>query len=143
MNAEVTVVVQFRASTAGTERYGTGLGSDDYVAAHAWRVEIQRHFERLFASHDLVITPATGVTRKTLGEDMVPTIGGDVFYRKALSYFTALVNVAGNPAIVGPLAMDGNPPPALQVVAPDWSEHRLLDFAATLVEQGVMRDPQV
>lgn len=123
--------------------YGTGLGSDDYVAAHAWRVEIQRHFERLFASHDLVITPATGVTRKTLGEDMVPTIGGDVFYRKALSYFTALVNVAGNPAIVGPLAMDGNPPPALQVVAPDWSEHRLLDFAATLVEQGVMRDPQV
>jgi aspartyl-tRNA(Asn)/glutamyl-tRNA(Gln) amidotransferase subunit A len=123
--------------------YAMGLGSDDYVAAHAWRVEIQRHFEQLFSSHDLVITPATGVTSKMLGQDMVSTIGGDVFYRKALSYFTALVNVAGNPAIVGPLATDGTPPPALQIIAPDWSEHRLLDVAATLVEQGVLRDPGI
>ncbi len=122
--------------------YGMGLGSDDYVAAHAWRVEIQHHFERLFATHDLVITPATGVTSKRIGQDTVPTLGGDVFYRKALSYFTALVNVAGNPAIVGPLATEGNPPPALQIIAPHWSEHRLLDVAATLVEQGVLRDPQ-
>lgn len=123
--------------------YGMGLGSDDYVAAHAWRAGIQHHFEQLFASHDLVITPATGVTSKRIGDDSVPTIGGDVFYRKALSYFTALVNVAGNPAIVGPLAAEGSPPPALQIIAPEWSEHRLLDVAATLVEHGVMRDPQI
>ena len=74
---------------------------------------------------------------------MVPTIGGDVFYRKALSYFTALVNVSGGPALVGPLATDGAPPPALQIIGPEWSEHRLLDVAATLVEHGVMRDPQI
>ena len=123
--------------------YAMGLGSDDYVAAHAWRVEIQRHFDQLFATHDLVITPATGVTAKHLGQDTVSTIDGDVFYRKALSYFTALVNVAGNPAIVGPLATAGNPPPALQIIAPDWSEHRLLEVAATLVDQGVLRDPGV
>lgn len=123
--------------------YAIGLGSDDYVAAHAWRIEIQRHFEQLFSTHDLVITPATGVTSKMLGQDMVSTIGGDVFYRKALSYFTALVNVAGNPAIVGPLATDGSPPPGLQIIAPDFSEHRLLDVAATLVEQGVLRDPGI
>ena len=123
--------------------YAMGLGSDDYVAAHAWRVQVQRRFEHLFASHDLVITPATGVTSKTIGQDMVPTIGGDVFYRKALSYFTALVNVSGGPALVGPLATDGAPPPALQIIGPEWSEHRLLDVAATLVEHGVMRDPQI
>jgi aspartyl-tRNA(Asn)/glutamyl-tRNA(Gln) amidotransferase subunit A len=123
--------------------YAMGLDSDDYVAAHAWRVQIQRHFEQLFVAHDLVITPATGVTSKTIGEDMVPVIGGDIFYRTALSYFTALVNVAGNPALVGPLAVDGAPPPALQLIAPHWSEHRLLDVAATLVEHGVMRDPQI
>jgi aspartyl-tRNA(Asn)/glutamyl-tRNA(Gln) amidotransferase subunit A len=128
-----------------TERleYAMGLGSDAYVAAHAWRSEIKRHFEQLFAAHDLIITPATGVTSKTIGEDMVPTIRGDVFYRSALSYFTALVNVAGSPALVGPLATEGSPPPALQLIAPDWSEHRLLDVAATLVEHGVMRDPQI
>ena len=43
--------------------YGTGLGSDDYVAAHAWRVEIQRHFERLFASHDRTIWLAPAAPR--------------------------------------------------------------------------------
>ncbi len=123
--------------------YAMGLGTDAYVAAHAWRVEIQHHFEQLFATHDLVITPATGVTSKRIGRDTVSTIGGDVFYRKALSYFTALVNVAGNPAIVGPLAVEGNPPPSLQIIAPDWSEHRLLDVAATLVEQGVLEDPEI
>lgn len=123
--------------------YAMGLGSDDYVAAHAWRVEIQRHFEQLFTTHDLVITPATGVTSKQLAQDTVSTLGGDVFYRRALSYFSALVNVAGSPAIVGPLATEGSPPPALQIIAPDWSEHRLLDVAATLVDQGVLRDPEI
>lgn len=123
--------------------YAMGLNSDDYVAAHAWRAQIRRRFEHLFASHDLVITPATGVTSKTIGQDTVPTIDGDVFYRKALSYFTALVNVSGGPALVGPLATEGAPPPALQIIGPNWSEHRLLDVAATLVEHGVMRDPEV
>lgn len=124
-------------------QYAMSLGSDDYVAAHAWRAEIRRHFEQLFASHDLIVTPATGVTSKTIGQDMVPTIRGEVFYRTALAYFTAMVNVAGSPALVGPLATEGRPPPALQIVAPEWSEHRLLDVAATLVEHGVMRDPHL
>ncbi|MDH3250462.1 MAG: amidase, partial [Acidimicrobiia bacterium] len=83
------------------------------------------------------------VTSKRIGHDTVSTIGGDVFYRKALSYYTALVNVAGNPAIVAPLAAEGSPPPSLQIIAPDWSEHRLLDVAATLVDQGVLRDPEI
>ena len=117
------------------------ITSDEYVDAHAWREQVRRHFDDLFASHDLVITPATGVTAKQIGIDTVATIGGDVFYRTALSYFSALVNVAGNPAIVGPLALDGSPPPSLQIIAPAWSEHRLLDVAATLVAHGVMRDP--
>lgn len=117
--------------------------SDEYVAAHAWREQVRRHFDDVFANHDLMITPATGVTAKQIGDDMVTTIGGEVFYRTALSYFSALVNVAGNPAIVGPLATTGTPAPALQIIAPDWSEHRLIDVAATLVEHGVMRDPVI
>lgn len=127
------------------ERLGKAMQvtSDEYVAAHAWREQVRRHFEDMFASHDLMITPATGVTSKQIGVDTVATIGGDVFYRTALSYFSALVNVAGNPAIVGPLALDGSPPPSLQIIAPHWSEHRLLDVAATLVAHGVMRDPVI
>ena len=95
-----------------------GLGSDEYVAASAWRSHLARQFRLIFASHDLIVTPATGVTSKTIGNDMVGTTRGEVFYRSAFSVFTALVNAAGNPASVGPIDTDGTPPPALQLVAP-------------------------
>jgi len=89
------------------------------------------------------VTPAAGVTTKQIGVDQVHTIEGDVFYRRALAYFTALVNVASNPALVGPLDTEGSPPPSLQLIAPRWAEHRLLDVAATLAEHGVLRSSGV
>lgn len=119
--------------------YAMGLTVDDLVAAHRWRVHVGRQFSQMLSRHDLVVTPATGVTTKRIGIDEVRTIDGDVFYRRALAYFTALVNVAGNPALVGPLDTAGDPPPALQLIAPRWAEHRLLDVAATLAENGVLR----
>lgn len=115
------------------------VSSDEYVRANGWRVQIRRHFAHILSSHDLIITPATGVTSKQIGRDTVDTIEGEVFHRTALSHFTALVNVAGNPALVGPLNTDGTPPPALQLIAPFWGEHRLLEIAATLVDHGVMK----
>lgn len=119
--------------------YAMKLTVDDVVAANEWRDHVKRQFSQMLGRHDLIVTPGTGVTRKTIGVDTVETIDGDVFYRKALSYFSALVNVAGSPALVGPLETEGSPPPALQLVAPRWAEHRLLDVAATLCEHGVMR----
>lgn len=118
--------------------YAISLTSDDYVAAHEWRTLIQRQFAVMLSRYDVMITPATGVTKKTIGVDTVPTTSGPVFYRAALSYFSALVNVAGCPALAGPLNVEGTPPPALQIIAPQWAEHRLLEIGATLVNEGVM-----
>ncbi|MDQ3500426.1 MAG: amidase family protein, partial [Actinomycetota bacterium] len=65
-----------------------------------------------------------------------------------LSWFSALVNHAGNPAIVIPLTMatdPGLPPPSLQIIAPWWQEETLLGVAARLEQQGIagFRPPPV
>jgi aspartyl-tRNA(Asn)/glutamyl-tRNA(Gln) amidotransferase subunit A len=85
-----------------------------------------------FQQVDFVVTPATGVTTKLIGQDRSETSVGDVHYRAALSWFSAPVNHAGLPALAVPLSGPGTPPPSLQVIAPWWQEHRLLEFGAFL-----------
>lgn len=111
---------------------------DDYVAAQAWRSKIRNRAALAFAGCDLIATPATGATRKVIGEDQIATTRGKVSYRPVLSWFTGLVNAIGCPALVGPLAAEGIPPVSLQLIAPWWQEHRLLEVAATLVDRGVL-----
>jgi len=110
---------------------------DEYVEARAWRSALTHVAARIFRRVDLLVTPATGVTTKRIGEDLVETSQGPVPYRTALSGFTALVNHLGCPALVAPTAYDAAPPPALQLVAPWWREHRLLEVAALGEREGV------
>jgi aspartyl-tRNA(Asn)/glutamyl-tRNA(Gln) amidotransferase subunit A len=111
---------------------------DQYVAAQAWRSELQHHAAGAFAQVDVLATPATGATRKTIGEDRIDVGTGEHSYRKVLSCFSALVNSVGAPAVVGPLVSDTSPPPALQLIGTWWSEHRLLEIAATLEKHGIL-----
>ncbi len=115
---------------------------DQYVAAQAWRARLQHHTASAFSQVDILATPATGATRKTIGEDRIIIGDSDHSYRPVLSCFSALVNSMGTPAVVGPLAADSTPPPALQLVGSWWSEHRLLEVAATLEAQGILALPQ-
>lgn len=114
---------------------------DEYVAATAWRAGLQARAASAFGTFDLLATPATGATRKVIGEPTIPVQDRDVSYRAVLSYFSALVNSMACPAIVGPLDAPSVPPPALQLIGPRWSEHRLLEVAATLERHGIMARP--
>ncbi|MFW2338677.1 MAG: hypothetical protein ACN4GK_01365, partial [Acidimicrobiia bacterium] len=53
------------------------------------------------------------------------------------SWFSAPINHAGLPALTLPLAVAGNPAPALQVIAPWWHEHTLLEFGLFLEGAGL------
>jgi aspartyl-tRNA(Asn)/glutamyl-tRNA(Gln) amidotransferase subunit A len=107
---------------------------DRYLEAHKWRSELQAAFVAAFLQADLLLTPTVGAMRKMIGEDL---IGGE-HYRTVLSWFSALVNHAGCPAIALPLAAEGAPPPSIQLIAPWWQEDRLLAVSAALEGQGVI-----
>lgn len=111
---------------------------DTYVTANHWRAEIRQRTAAAFAQFDLLITPTTGATRKSIGVDSIETSTGTHHHRAVLSWFTALVNTMGTPALAAPLPSDAVPTPSLQLIGPWWSEHRLLEVGATLSEAGIV-----
>jgi Asp-tRNA(Asn)/Glu-tRNA(Gln) amidotransferase A subunit family amidase len=138
-----------RAWKAEGRSYGTEVSArldtalavdiDTYTRAEAWRARIKQRTAVAFTRFDLMITPAIGATRKVIGEDTIATSTGDHPYRTVLSWFSALVNAMACPALVGPLPGSASPPASLQLISPWWSEHRLLEIAATLEANGVFQ----
>ena len=108
----------------------------DYAAAHRWRAGLVEAFVSAFGRVDLLITPAVAARRKVIGDDRI----GEHHYRPVLSWFSALVNHAGLPALVIPLTLGEEPslpPPSLQIIAPWWRETDLLAMAARLEAEGM------
>lgn len=109
-----------------------------YLEAHRWRAELVEAFVAAFAEVDLLVTPAVAARRKVIGEDLIE---GQA-YRPVLSWFSALVNHAGVPAIAVPLIdhpedATSLPPPSLQLIAPWLREDLLLGVAAQLEREGL------
>jgi Asp-tRNA(Asn)/Glu-tRNA(Gln) amidotransferase A subunit family amidase len=109
------------------------------VEAKHWRRQLREHTFDLFRECDLLLTPAVAANRKTIGVDTVMVDGTKMGYRRAFSTFSALVNTAGHPALVVPLHEGGDPPPAVQLIGPDWSEDRLLSIGLALERSGIAR----
>ncbi len=72
-----------------------------------------------------------------IGADEVETDGGPEPYRRALSWFTSLVNHLAVPALALPVAAAGAPPPSLQMIGPMWSEARLLEIGLAMEAAGI------
>ena len=111
---------------------------DDYVAAQNWRAGLRNATAGLFDEIDVLVTPTTGTTRKTIGEPAVVVDGQARSYRLVLSWFSSLVNHMGVPALAVPLRHAGSPPPSLQLIGPWWSEQRLLSLGRALEHAGVV-----
>lgn len=109
------------------------------VEAKHWRQQLREHTFDLFRECDLLLTPAVAANRKSIGADTVMVDGTEMGYRRAFSVFSALVNLAGHPALVLPLHEGGDPPPAIQLIGPDWSEDRLLSIGLALERSGIAR----
>ncbi len=110
-----------------------------YFESQRWRAGLVERFAEAFTGVSLLMTPAVAVRRKRIGDDL---IAGEP-YRPVLSWFSALVNHAGVPAIAMPLAAEPRPrpdvpPPSLQLIAPWWQEDLLLGVAAHLEAAGVV-----
>ncbi|MFH1103469.1 MAG: amidase [Actinomycetota bacterium] len=112
---------------------------DAITAAFGWRSGLRNAAARLFSAVDVLMTPTVAVLRKVIGRDTVDVAGKPEPYHKALSWFSALVNQMGAPALALPIAVAGDPPPSLQVIGPWWGEGRLLAIGLGLEHSGVTR----
>lgn len=109
----------------------------EYAAAHRWRASLVEAFAAAFGQVDLLVTPAVAARRKVIGEEQI----GGQHYRPVLSWFSALVNHAGLPALALPLTHDsepGLPPHSLQIIAPWWQEDALLAVGDRLEREGLV-----
>jgi aspartyl-tRNA(Asn)/glutamyl-tRNA(Gln) amidotransferase subunit A len=109
----------------------------EYLEAQAWRARLIEKTAEAFRTADVLATPAVAQRRKVIGDDRI----GDQHYRPVLSWFSALINHSGNPAIALPLKRfesTGGPPPSLQLIGPWWQEDLLIGIGAHLEERGVV-----
>jgi aspartyl-tRNA(Asn)/glutamyl-tRNA(Gln) amidotransferase subunit A len=109
----------------------------EYLEAQAWRARLIEKMAEALRTADVLATPAVAQRRKVIGDDRI----GDQHYRPVLSWFSALINHSGNPAIALPLRRfesTGGPPPSLQLIAPWWQEDLLIGIGAHLEERGVV-----
>lgn len=114
---------------------------DGYLAGLAWRRRMRLQMEQALDDCAALLTPSVAALRKVIGDDHIDMRGEPVGYRVALSCFSALVNQVGLPAVSLPIAVDGTPPPSVQLVGPAWGEHRLLEIAAALERAELVAVP--
>lgn len=110
---------------------------DAYLSAQPWRAGLRNAVESAFDTVDVLATPAVAATRKVIGDPSIVVNGTPRSYRLVLSWFSALVNHMGVPALAMPLRGAGTPPASLQLIGPWWSEHRLLALGRALEITGV------
>ena len=103
-------------------------------SGHDWQLMIRARFADALSNLDLLVTPTTPVMRKVIGEDSI----GDRHYRAVLSWFSAIVNHALNPAIALPLTGSGRPQVSLQVIGSLGSETDLIGFGRSLETAGLV-----
>lgn len=112
------------------------ITADEYLQAQAWRARLIESMAEAFRAGDLLATPAVAHRRKVIGVERI----GDQHYRPVLSWFSALINHSGNPALALPLRRfesAGGPPPSLQLVAPWWQEDLLIGIGSHLEQMGL------
>ena len=114
----------------GTFALSAGYYDAYYKKALQMRTRIAAEYEKIFASHDLILSPVAPTTAYRLGEktaDPMQMYLGDIY--------TVPVNIAGIPALSLPCGRDAEGLPiGVQLMGPKWSEARLYQAAAVLEE---------
>lgn len=119
-------------------RAALDVGVEDLVDALAWQAGVKDLARQAFSDVDLLVTPSVGAMRKEIGDDHVEVDGERVPYRPSLSWFSALVNSLGVPAISLPTTGAGAPPPSIQLIAPWWAEETLIAVGRRLEREGLV-----
>jgi aspartyl-tRNA(Asn)/glutamyl-tRNA(Gln) amidotransferase subunit A len=109
---------------------GAEVRAEDYAAAVEARRVIEVAFETALAGVDAILAPTTPMTATVIGEHRVTMDGENETVRNALIRLNRPANIAGLPSITVPCGRTpGGLPVGLQIIAPLFSETRLLQIA--------------
>jgi Asp-tRNA(Asn)/Glu-tRNA(Gln) amidotransferase A subunit family amidase len=114
---------EFEPTIRDRLRWGASLAESEVLECRRRQAVFQDHMDRLFRQFDLLLAPATPVSKLGVSEDQSAI-------RANILRFTTPASVAGLPAIVLP-----SPQCGLQLLARHGDDRRLLDFAARLGEE--------
>jgi aspartyl-tRNA(Asn)/glutamyl-tRNA(Gln) amidotransferase subunit A len=115
----------------GTYALSAGYYDALYGQAQRVRTLIRRDFERVFADHDVLLSPTSPTVAFRLGERV-----DDPLAMYACDLFTLPGNLAGLPGLSLPSGLAEGLPVGLQVLGPAFSESRLLAVGHAL-ERGI------
>jgi aspartyl-tRNA(Asn)/glutamyl-tRNA(Gln) amidotransferase subunit A len=124
-----------RGSLYGADvRAGFALGefilAEHYVTAKRMMQRYRRAMEALFRKVDAILTPTCPMVAPRLGEAMVTLGGRQLPVGNALTRFTSLFNMTGNPAISVPCGQSaGGLPIGLQLIGRPFEESTILRLA--------------
>lgn len=121
----------------GTYVLRSGFQDQYYIRAQKIRTAIRNGFDGAFSDVDLMLTPVFPTQAFTRGEGEL-----SAFQQKLADKFTAAANLAGIPALSFPVGVSDGLPCAMQLLAPDFAEHRMFDFVRKLGTEQVEISPE-
>ena len=108
----------------GTYTLSSGYYDAYYKKAQQVRTIIVKDFEKVFASVDLLVSPALPTTALPKGATRNQSMFGEL-----ADILTEPSSIAGLPGISVPCGFSNGLPVGLQIIGPQWSEDLILDVA--------------
>lgn len=110
---------------------GTKVTAVDYLRGRAKKAEAVAEFDAAFERVDVILAPASPIPATHVGEEEIEIAGEKETMRSALVRMNRPANFTGHPAISLPCGFTSHGlPVGMQLIAPHWSEARLLAIAA-------------
>lgn len=110
---------------------GTRVAAVDYLRGRAKKAEAVAEFGAAFERVDVILAPSSPIPAPHVGKEEVETAGEKETMRSALVRMNRPANFTGHPAISLPCGFTSHGlPVGMQLIAPHWSEARLLAIAA-------------
>lgn len=107
----------------GTYALSSGYYDAYYLKAMKVRTLIRQDFDAVFKEVDALITPITATLPFKIGENV-----DDPLKMYSQDIFTAPASLAGVPGLSVPVGAIDALPVGMQIIGPQWSEGRLLQF---------------
>lgn len=129
---------EFRAGLA----LGQSLLATHYIDAKRMIEAYRRDAARILREVDLLLTPACPIFAPPLGTEHVTEFGTKEAAGNAITRYTSLFNMTGQPAIVLPLGLgESGLPLGLQLVGRAGEDEALLAAACRLERWGIVERP--